>query len=326
MNAERPRILVTEPIPKTVITFLSEFGDVQVGKPGEFLTEDALVEKIPSYDALLSMLSNPVSRKVLKAGKQLKIVSNFAVGYNNIDVEAAKELGIRVANTPDVLTEACGDFTMALLMATSRRFYSAEKYLRDGKFNGWEPIGFLGPELRGRKLGIVGMGRIGQAFAQRALSFGMHIQYFNRNRLSGDIESSLKATFIPTLQELAKSSDVLSLNCPLTPETHHLIDKNILELMPKHSILINISRGPVVDESALAEALHNGEIWGAGLDVFEKEPEVHPDLLTAPNCTILPHIASATFETREAIGLLAANAIKKVLSGEPVSLIPNLIS
>ena len=321
-----PRILITEPIPETVIAYLEEFGNVRVGKKGQFNSEEALISELKNYDALLCMLSTPVTEAVLTSAPDLKIVANFAVGYNNIDVKTASKLGIKVANTPDVLTEACGDFAMALLMATTRNFYQAETYLRNGQFEGWEPLGFLGMELRGKTLGIVGMGRIGQAFAHRAKAFGMKIKYHNRSRLPAEIEQELGCIFVPTLEELASQSDVLSLNCPLTPETHHLINEDIFSIMPMHSILINISRGPVVDEAALAEALHSGKIAGAGLDVFEKEPEVHPRLLTAPNCTMLPHIASATYETREAIGLLAAKAIKKVLNSTPDQDIPNLVT
>lgn len=320
------QILITEPIPDSVITYLSEFGEVTVGKRGEFSSEEALVNKLPIYDALLCMLSTPVTERVLKNSQKLKVVANFAVGYNNIDVKTAQALGIKVANTPDVLTEACGDFAMALLMATTRKFFQAEKYLRDGKFEEWEPLGFLGMELRGKTLGIVGMGRIGQAFARRALAFGMNIVYNNRNKLPSFLEKELNCHRVETIEELASKSDVLSLNCPLTPETHHLVNEKMLSLMPNHAILINISRGSVVDEAALAEALHDGKIAGAGLDVFEKEPIVHPRLLSAPNCTILPHIASATFETREAIGMLAALAIKQVLFGVPDSEITNLVS
>lgn len=321
----RPKILITEPIPENVIEFLKDIGEVTVGKKGTYDSEQNLLKDLPDYDALMCMLSTPVTRSVLEQAPNLKIVANFAVGYNNIDVPAAKELGIKVANTPDVLTEACGDFAMALLMATTRHFNDAEQYLRAGKFKGWEPLGFLGMELRGKKLGIVGMGRIGQAFAHRAKAFGMEILYFNRSPLSADIESSLEATYISDLRELAQQCDVLSMNCPLTPETHHLVNKDILDIMPEHSILINISRGPVVDEEALADALHSGSISGAGLDVFEEEPKVHPKLLTAPNCTLLPHIASATYETREAIGMLAAKAIGLVLSGVNDSEISNLV-
>lgn len=319
------KILVTEPIPKSVISYLETHATVHVGNKGEFQDEKNLILAISDYDALLCMLSNPVSKSVLEKGTNLKIAANFAVGHNNIDVKAAKSLGIKVANTPDVLTEACGDFAMGLLMAVTRKFNAAEQYLRDGKFTGWEPLGFLGMELRGKTLGIVGMGRIGQSFAQRASAFGMKIAYHNRNPLSSEIEGPLAANYVSSLEELASTSDVLSLNCPLTDETHHLINKKVFERMPNHSILINISRGPVVDEQALAEALHKKKISGAGIDVFEFEPHVHPNLLTAPNCVLLPHVASATFETRKKIGMLASKAIVSVLNGESDRNIPNLI-
>ncbi len=323
--AELPKVLITEPIPEKAIAHLKQYANVTVGKKGFYSDEGNLLKDIAGYDGLLSMLSTPVSKKVLENAPDLKVVANFAVGYNNIDVEAAHKLNIKVANTPDVLTEACGDFTMGLLLAVSRKFNDAEAYLRAGKFKGWEPLGFLGMELRGKTLGIVGMGRIGRAFAERAKAFGMKIKYYNRNKVDSAIEEKLDAEYISSVEELASISDVLSLNCPLTPETHHLIDKNIFKIMPNHAILINIARGAVVNEADLADALHNNVIAGAGIDVFEKEPEVHPNLLTAPNCTLLPHIASATFETRDEIGLLAANAIISVLSGEPDSAISNLI-
>lgn len=322
----KPKVLITEPVPEKVLLFLKQNFEVTVGKSGQYLSEKALISDIEPFHALLSMLSNPVSEKVLKAGKNLKIVANFAVGYNNIDVKSAHNLGIVVANTPDVLTEACGDFAMALTLAVSRKFNEAENYLREGHFKGWEPLGFLGMELRSKKLGIFGMGRIGQAFAHRAKAFGMQILYTNRSKLPTNIEKELNATYVPSLEELAQQSDVLSLNCPLTPETKYAVDKKIFALMPKHSILINISRGPVVKEEDLAEALHSGSIAGAGIDVFENEPVVHPRLLSAPNCTLLPHIASATFETRDAIGMLAAQAVTKILLGENPDMISNLVS
>jgi len=325
MAQKLPKVLITEPIPSKVISFLKQHAEVHVGKKGEFQNEAKLQHKISGYHALLCMLSNPVTKSVLEKGEQLKIVANFAVGYNNIDVDAAESLDIKVANTPDVLTEACGDFAMGLLLAVTRKFNEAESYLRSGHFKGWDPLGFLGMELRGKTLGIVGMGRIGQAFAHRAKAFGMKIAYHNRTILTSEIENSLSAKYTSSLQELASTSDVLSLNCPLTKETHHLIGDEIFEIMPVHSILINISRGSVVNEESLAKALKNKQISGAGIDVFENEPIVHPELLTAPNCILLPHIASATYETRESIGMLAAKAIVSVLQGESDQRIPNLI-
>lgn len=326
MSSSKPHILITEPIPEKAISFLQEIGEVTVGEKGAYQSEENLIKDIPDYDALLCMLSNPVTESVLSRGKNLKIVANFAVGYDNIDVEAAQKHSIKVANTPDVLTEACGDYAMGLLLALSRKLKEAEQYLREGKFTGWEPLGFLGMELRGRTLGIIGMGRIGQAFAHRARAFGMNIIYHNRSKIAPEAEQELEATYIPDHKELAAKSDVLSLNCPLTKDTHHLVDKALLKLMPEHALLINISRGAVINEKALADALHQNIIAGAALDVFEEEPEVHPKLLSAPNTLLLPHIASATHKTREAIGMLAAEAISSVLKGKPDAEIPNLIS
>lgn len=323
---KKPKILITEPIPSDVIEYLEDFAEVKVGEKGFYQSEENLLADISHYDALLSMLSVPVTAQVLKKGKNLKVVANFAVGYDNIDVAAAQSIGIKVANTPDVLTEACGDYAMGLLLALSRKLKDAEQYLREGKFKGWEPLGFLGMELRDRKLGIIGMGRIGQAFAHRARAFGMEIFYHNRNRLDQKIEKDLDATYVEDPKKLAEQCDVVSLNCPLTESTHHLVDIDFLERMPRHALLINISRGAVIDEAALAQALHDHVIAGAALDVFENEPEVHPKLLTAPNALLLPHIASATHRTRKDIGMLAANAIISVLNGKDESDIPNLIT
>lgn len=326
MNTSSPHILVTEPIPQAVVSYLQNTGEVTVAQKGAYHSEEQLLQDLPKYDALLCMLSTPVTEKVLNKAKNLKIVANFAVGYDNIDVKAASKLGIKVANTPDVLTEACGDYAMGLLLALSRKFKEAEQYLRDGKFTGWEPLGFLGMELRGRTLGIIGMGRIGQAFAQRARAFGMNIIYHNRSPIDSEKEKALDAEYLNDHKELARRSDVLSLNCPLTEETYHLLDRELLKIMPQHALLINISRGAVIDEAVLAEALHDEIIGGAALDVFEEEPKVHPKLLSAPNTLLLPHIASATHKTREAIGMLAAEAITSVLQGKPDDEIPNLIS
>lgn len=320
------KILVTEPIPESALSLLRQAGHVTVGNKGVYNNEENLIRDLGEFNALLCMLSTPVTEKVLQSAKKLRIVANFAVGYNNIDVAAAHKLGIHVANTPDVLTEACGDFAMGLLLALSRRFNEAEIYLREGKFKGWEPLGFLGMELRGKTLGIIGMGRIGQALASRALAFGMSIAYYNRTRLPEETEKKLNAVYVDSHLELARISDVVSLNCPLTDETHHLVNEEFLAAMQPHALLINIARGAVIDEAALAKALHNKSIAGAGLDVYEFEPEIHPDLLTAPNTLLLPHIASATFETRDAIGQLAAQAIISVLEGKNPAEIPNLIT
>lgn len=319
------RVLVTEPIIPSVIEKLEKHFQVDIGERGTYNDEKALIEAIPPYHALLTMLSNPVTEKVIAAGDNLKVIANHAVGYNNIDVEAARKYNVHVANTPGVLTESCAEFTLGLMLAVSRRLFEAQRYLLNGEFNNWEPLGFLGKELQGNTLGIIGMGRIGTAVARRARALGMKLQYHNRNHVSEDIEKKLNATYCSTVEELVKDADVVSLHCPLTDETHHLIDGEILSLMKDDAILINIARGPVVDEAALAEALHDDTIGGAGVDVFENEPEVHPRLQNAPNCVLTPHIASASYQTREDIGMLAANAIIDILNEKPVSEIPNLI-
>lgn len=319
------KVLVTEPIVDSVIDKLRAHFSVDVGQRGDYNSEKKLISDIPQYHAILPMLSNPITAGVLKAGEHLQIVANHAVGYNNIDVDAAHEENIYVANTPDVLTDSCAEFTIGLILAVSRRLFEAQRYLLDGKFNGWEPLGFLGKELRGSTLGIVGMGRIGQAVAQRAKAFGMDIIYHNRSQLAPETENALNASYRADIEALAEETDILTLHCPLTEETRHLVDKDILSILGEKSILVNTSRGPVVDEEALAEALHDETIGGAALDVFEGEPKVHPRLLTAPNCLLTPHIASASHETRKAIGMLAAEAIIGILEGQDPSKIPNLI-
>lgn len=319
------RVLITEPIVDSVIQRLRNKFRVDVGKRGDFNDEQQLIDVMPDYDALLPMLSNPITKEVIEAGSKLKVIANHAVGYNNIDLDAARKHHVKVANTPDVLTESSADCTMALLLATARKICDAQQYLRDGAFNGWEPLGFLGLELNGSTIGIVGMGRIGTAVARRAKAFGMNIAYHNRAPVDKEVEKELDATYIESLEKLALESDILSLHCPLTDDTHHLINAEILDLLADHAIIINTSRGAVIDEKALAEALHNNAIAGAGLDVFEEEPKVHPRLLSAPNCVMTPHIASATHHSRKAIGMLAADAIIGVLEGKEDSRIPNLI-
>lgn len=319
------RVLITEPIIPAVIDKLKERYEVDVGERGTYNKEEALVDAIAEYDALLPMLSNPVTKRVIDAAENLKIIANHAVGYNNIDMKAAHEADIYVANTPDVLTDSCADFTIALLLAVGRRLFEGQEYLLEGNFDGWEPLGFLGLELKGSTLGIIGMGRIGTAVAKRAEAFDMNIIYHNRSRASSDIENKLGATYFSSVSELAQKSDVLSIHCPLTEDTKKLIDAEILSKMKSDAIILNTARGPVVDEEALASALHNKTIGGAGLDVFEEEPKVHPGLKDAPNCILTPHIASATHETRKAIGMLAADAIIGVLEHRPESAIPNLI-
>jgi glyoxylate reductase len=263
---------------------------------------------VAGKQALICLLTDRVDTEVLDAGADLRIVANIAVGYNNIDVDACRERGIVVTNTPDVLTNACADFTWALILGITRRLGEAERQLRRGEWSGWALDHMLGMELRGKRLGLVGVGRIGRAVAERAPAFGMEVVCHTRRPVDGPWER------LP-LDRLLSSSDVVSLHCPLTPETHHLIDQKALTKMKRTAYLINTARGPVVDEAALAWGLTERLIAGAALDVYEREPEVHPDLLRLENVMLIPHIASATTETRTAMADLAVANVLAVLSG-----------
>ncbi len=311
----RPRVLLTEPVFSEVSDLLEQHVELDIGRRGQYNSVKSLGDAIGDYDGLLSMLSNPVTSSVVERAQKLRIIANHAVGYNNIDTEACRKAGIRVANTPDVLTDATADGTLALLLATVRHIPASQDFLRNGEFDGWHPTTFLGPELKECTLGIIGMGRIGQAVALRCRSFGMKIMYHNRSRLNAKTERHLEAEYTSDPHHLAKSCDIITLHCPLTDETHHIIDEAFFLSMKSSAYLINAARGPVVDETALARALHENQIAGAGIDVFEEEPKVHPDLLSAPNAVLVPHITSATYTTRRAMGMLAAGAILNELCG-----------
>lgn len=320
------RILITEPIVEDVIDHLRQEFDLDIGERGYYEEEDHLIQDIANYDALLCLLSNPVTENVLKQAKSLKIVANLAAGYDNIDIEAARNAGIHVTNTPGVLTDATADAAFSLLLAAARRIPEAERFIRAGEFDGWDPLGFLGMELKGRTLGILGMGRIGGAVAKRGRGFGMKILYHNRNPVEEKTERRLDATYVDSVLELARHSDVLSLNCPLNEETYHAVDQQVLEALGSDGILVNTARGAVVDEEALSHALHDGIIRAAALDVFEEEPKIHPSLFDLPNCVMTPHIGSATYTTRKKMGILAAESIKAALSGSDEADIPNLVT
>ncbi|MEX0995318.1 MAG: D-glycerate dehydrogenase [Balneolaceae bacterium] len=318
------RILITEPLIQSAADKLKEHFDVEIGERGSYYNEQAMIEAATKFDGIMTVLSNPVTENVLKAGDRLKVIGHYGVGYNNIDTDAAREQGIRISNTPDVLTDSTAEIALSLLLSAARQTNPAEKFLREGKFEGWAPDLFVGLELHGATLGVLGMGRIGEGLARRAKACGMNILYHNRSRANKKVEEELEAAYRPDLNQMLEEIDALSIHCPLTDETHHLINEERLNLMKDHAILVNTARGPVVDEAALARALHEGHLGGAGLDVFEKEPKVHPELLTAPNTVLLPHIGSATYKSRKAMGDLAANAIIGVLNGEAES-VPNLV-
>lgn len=320
---KRFKVFVTRKILEEGLNMLREKFDVEVSDYDGVIPRRMLLEKVKGVDAILSLLTDTIDAEVMDAaGPNLKIVANYAVGYNNIDVEEATKRGILVTNTPGVLTETTADLAWALMMAIARRIVEADRFVREGKFRGWEPMLLLGTDVYGATLGIVGFGRIGQAMARRALGFNMKVLYYDNARVPEQIEKELKATYVD-LPTLLKESDFVSLHVPLTKETHHLIGEKELRMMKRGAYLINTARGPVVDEKALVKALKEGWIKGAALDVFENEPEVEPELLKLDNVVLAPHIASASYATRSRMSIMAAENIIKALNGEVP---PNLVN
>ncbi len=305
------KILVTRRLPSSVISKLRAVADVDLYIGEAAIPSDELRSRVADKDALVCLLTDAVDRSVIAAAASLKAIANVAVGYNNIDVPYAKSRGIVVTNTPDVLTESVADFTWALILAITRRLSEGERLVRRGEWKGWALDLLLGTELRGKQLGLVGVGRIGRAVATRASAFGMPVAYTSRR----EIEFS-GAEAMP-LDRLLLTSDVVSLHVPLTAETRHLIDKRALTRMKRSAYLINTARGPVVDEDALAWALRHHLLAGAALDVYENEPAVHPDLLSLENVLLVPHLGSGTTETRTAMADLAADNVLAVLAGRP---------
>jgi glyoxylate reductase len=310
-------VVVTRPIIEAGLEPLRSEHEVRVhdAGPGALLTEDQLIELGREADALLTVLSDPIRARVINACPNLKVISQYAVGYDNIDLEAARKQGVVVTNTPGVLTDATADFAFALLLAVARRVLEADRYVRDGLFQRWETTLLLGSDLRGKTIGIVGMGRIGLAMARRAVAFGMHVIYHNRRRVNPSDERLLNARYV-SFDELLEQSDVVSVHSPLNKESRGLFNADAFRRMKSTALLINTARGPVVDEEALVEALRSGQIQGAGLDVFEREPIVHPGLLKLDRVVLAPHLASATVETRTAMGLMCSEAILAVLNGD----------
>ncbi len=311
----QPLIVVTGRIPEPGLELLRSAGEVVAWSSDTPATVDEVHAAVAGAEAAVTLLTTKVDAAFLDAaGPQLRIVANVAVGYNNIDVPACAERRVIVTNTPGVLTDATADIAMSLVLMTTRRLGEGERVIRSGEPWQWGMFYMLGTGIQGRQLGIVGMGDIGQAMARRAKAFGMNIAYSNRNPVAPEIEAELGAMYM-SMDELLATSDIVSLNCPYSPATHHLINEAALAKMQPHTILINTARGPIVDEAALAAALHSGVIGGAGLDVFELEPTVHADLLTCDNAVLIPHLGSATVETRNAMATLAARNVQNVLGG-----------
>jgi glyoxylate reductase len=303
-------ILVTRRLPSSVLDKLRQVAEVDVYAGDAAIPPGELRARAADKDALIALLTDAIDRDVIDAAPKLKVIANVAVGFNNVDVAHARSRGIVVTNTPDVLTESVADFTWALILAITRRLAEGERLIRRGEWKGWALDLLLGTELRGKQLGLVGVGRIGRAVAARAPAFGMLVAYTARRDLAGVGEAM-------TLDRLLLTSDVVSLHVPLTPDTRHMIDRRALTRMKRSAYLINTARGPVVDEEALAWALQQHLIAGAALDVYEHEPAVHRDLLKLENVLLVPHLASGTTETRTAMADLAVENVLAVLAGRP---------
>ena len=312
------RVLVTGRIPQPGIDLLEQAGHEAVvwAEPGP-MPRGELLRSVTGASAVVSLISERIDAEVLTAaGPSLRVVSNVAVGYNNIDVPACSAAGVVVTNTPGVLTDATADIAMALILMVTRRLAEGERLVRSGRPWGWSMFTMLGTDIRGRQLGVVGMGQIGSALARRARAFGMSVVYSNRGEADPAVVGELGARRVE-MDELFATSDVVSLHCPYTAETRHLVSAARLRTMKPTAYLVNTARGPVVDEAALVDALASGVISGAGLDVFEHEPEVHPGLLERDDVVLLPHLGSATVETRTGMAVLAARNTVAVLAGQP---------
>ena len=316
------KVVVTGKIPAVALERLRAEHTVDAWEDESPIARDELLKRVAGADAIVSLLTEKIDAELLDAaGKQLRSVSNVAVGYNNIDVPACRERNVLVTNTPGVLTDATADIAMALILMSTRRLAEGERVIREQQPWQWGMFYMLGSSIQGSQLGIVGMGQIGAAVARRARAFGMTIAYTKRSPLDAETAKELNATHME-LDELLTTSDVVSLHCPYSPETHHLMNASTIGKMKKSAYLINTARGPVVDEEALATALQQGKIAGAGLDVFEKEPTVHQALIGLDNAVLIPHLGSATVETRTAMANLAVTNALAVLSGETA---PNLV-
>jgi glyoxylate reductase len=299
----RPRVCVTRKLPDSVENRMRDLFDVVLRDDDTPMSQDALKAAIADCDVFVPTVTDEIDADIIAAaGPRLRLIANFGAGTNHIDVAAAHARGLVVTNTPGVLTEDTADLAMALILAVPRRLVEGDRHTRRGDFTGWRPTHMLGHRVRGKRLGILGMGRIGSAVARRAHAFGLSVHYHNRHRVPETLERALDACWHETLEDMLAEIDILSINAPLTPSTHHLIDGRTLALMRPDSYLINTSRGEIIDESALVDALTHGRLAGAGLDVYEDEPRPHPGLMTLENVILAPHIGSATYESRREMG------------------------
>ncbi len=310
----KPKVFITRKIPDAGITLLKKSCDVRVYSKDQIIPRKELLKGVKWCDALLSLLTDKINKEILDANPKLKIVSNYAVGFDNIDVASATSKGIPVTNTPGTLEDAVAEHTFALLLTITKRIVEADRFTRAGKYKSWEPMLFIGTQLKGKTLGIVGLGRIGSLVAEKAVAMGIDVVYTDIKR-NPDFETKFQAKFL-SKESLLKTADFVSLHVPLLPVTRHLIGVRELKMMKKTAYLVNTSRGPVVDENALVAALRRKQIAGAALDVYEFEPKLSAGLVKLANVVLTPHIASATIEARQAMSRIAAENILAVLSGK----------
>jgi glyoxylate reductase len=328
MPRKGPTVIVTRKLPDVVETRMMELFDTKLNHDDAPMGRAALVEAVQSCEVLVPTVTDRIDAALLaRAGDQLKLIANYGTGVDNIDVEAAYKRGITVTNTPGVLTEDTADMVMALILAVSRRLVEGERLARSGEWTGWAPTAMLGHRIHGKRLGILGMGRIGSAVARRAKGFGLAVHYHNRRRVHETLESELEATYWESLDQMLARVDILSINCPHTPATYHLLSARRLKLLRPHAIVVNCSRGEVIDEPALTRMLRNKEIAGAGLDVFEHEPQINPKLLALDNVVLLPHMGSATMEGRHDMGEKVVINIKTYADGHrpPDRVLPSML-
>jgi len=303
MPAQRLSVVVTRRLPEPVETRMKELFDVELNDADEKMTRDQLVDAMRRADVMVPCVTDVIDQAMLaRAGDRLKLIANYGAGVDHIDVQTARQRGILVSNTPGVVTEDTADMTIALMLAVTRRIPEGLAVMQSGEWKGWAPTALMGGRIGGRRLGILGMGRIGQAVARRAKVFGMQIHYHNRRRLRPEVEDELEATYWDSLDQMVSRMDVISVNCPHTPSTFHLMNARRLKLMKPDAVIVNTSRGEVIDENALTRMLRAGEIAGAGLDVFEHGHEINPRLRELPNVVLLPHMGSATVEGRIEMG------------------------
>jgi glyoxylate reductase len=328
MAARKPKVIVTRKLPDPVETRMRELFDTELNLTDAPMTRAQLSDAVARADVLAPTITDKIDETLLaRAGPQLKLIANFGAGIDHIDVAAANARGITVTNTPGVLTEDTADLTMALIMAVARRIVEGANVTQAGDFTGWTPTWMMGHRITGKRLGIIGMGRIGQAVARRAKAFGLQIHYHNRKPVSPRLAEELEATYWESLDQMLGRTDIVSVHSPHTPATYHLLSARRLKLLQPHAILINTARGEIIDETALAALLRAGSIAGAGLDVFEFEPKINPKLLGLPNAVLLPHMGSATFEGRVDMGEKVIINIRTWMDGHkpPDRVIPSMM-